>query len=105
MWKAWRLVPTRIVKISEEANLYGLIRYSLEEQVKFGIGAITCQKESEVIVWRPFLGAFEEQQEHQEQQEQQGEQQEQQEQQEQGPGGKEDAHAQGVQARVEEPQR
>ena len=62
MWKAWRLVPTRIVKISEEANLCGLIQYSLEGGVKFGIGAITCQRELEGIFRRPFLGSFERQQ-------------------------------------------
>jgi len=59
MWKAWRSVPTRIVKISEEANLYGLIKHSFGGQAKFGIGAITCQREPEGIVWRSFLGLFE----------------------------------------------
>jgi len=44
MRKAWRSVPTRIVKISEEANLYRLINYSLEGRVKFGTGAFTCQR-------------------------------------------------------------
>jgi len=63
MWKAWRSVPTRIVKISEEANLYGLIKHSLEGQAGFGTGVVTCQRESEGIVWRPFLGPFEKQQE------------------------------------------
>ena len=55
MWKAWRSVPTRIVKISEEANLCGLIRHTLEGQVEFGMGAITCQRESEGMIWRSFL--------------------------------------------------
>ena len=50
MWKAWRSVPTRIVKIPEEANLCGLIQYSLRGRVKFGLGAITYQRESGVIV-------------------------------------------------------
>ena len=63
MWKAWRSVPTRTVKISEEANLCRLIQHSLGGQVNFAIGAITCQKESEGLVWEPFLGSFERQQE------------------------------------------
>jgi len=61
MWKAWRSAPTRIVKISEEANLCGSIQCSLEEQAEFGIGAITCQREPGGIAWRPFLGSFEKQ--------------------------------------------
>ena len=54
-------MPTRIVKISEEANLCRLIQHSLGGRVKFGIGAITCQKELEGIFWRPFQGSFERQ--------------------------------------------
>jgi len=63
MWKAWRSVPTRIVKISEEANLYRLIKHSFRGQAEFRTGVVTCQRESEGIVWRPFLGLFEKQQE------------------------------------------
>ena len=63
MWKAWRSGPTQTVKISEEANLCRLIQHSLKGRVKFGIGAITCQRESEGIFWGPFLGSLERQQE------------------------------------------
>ena len=55
-------MPTRIVKISEEANLCRLIQHSLRGRVKFGIGEITFQRESEGIAWRPFLGYLERQQ-------------------------------------------
>lgn len=37
------------MKISEEANLFRLIQHSLEGRVKFGIGATTCQRESDGI--------------------------------------------------------
>ena len=63
MWKVWRSVPTRIVKISEEANLCRSIQHSLGGRVKFEIGAITCQRESEGIFGGPFLGSLERQQE------------------------------------------